>query len=247
MPAPETLLLAALITTATYSVFGLTGAGSTVIALPLLAHFLPLKFAVTLLLLLDLAASLALSTRARGVVRMDEFGRLLPFLLAGLVLGLTLLIKAPEGPLLTTLGVFLLGYAAWSLARKPGEIHLSRAWAAPFGLAGGALAALFGTGGVLTTVYFAGRLSRKDELRATAATAVLVNSVTRVALFGATGLLTRDVLLSGLLLLPCVAIGLFVGQRLHALVDAGGVRRAVYAVLLLAGVSLLVRYAPLPN
>jgi uncharacterized membrane protein YfcA len=55
------------------------------------------------------------------------------------------------------------------------------------------------------------------------------------------------VLLSGLLLLPCVAIGLFVGQRLHALVDAGGVRRAVYAVLLLAGVSLLVRYAPLPN
>ena len=114
-------------------------------------------------------------------------------------------------------------------------------------IAGGALAALFGTGGVLTTVYFAGRLSRKDELRATAATAVLVNSVTRVALFGATGLLTRDVLLSGLLLLPSVAVGLFVGQRLHALVDAGAVRRAVYFVLLLAGVSLLVRYAPLLN
>ncbi|HZM37058.1 MAG TPA: TSUP family transporter, partial [Burkholderiales bacterium] len=146
MPAPETLLLAGLITTATYCVFGLTGAGSTVLALPLIAHLLPLKFAVTLLLLLDLAASLALSTRARGVVRMDEFARLLPFLLAGLLLGLTLLINAPEGPLLTTLGVFLLAYAAWSLMRKPREVHVSRAWAPPAGLAGGALAALFGTG-----------------------------------------------------------------------------------------------------
>lgn len=245
MPALEMLLLAALITTATYSVFGLTGAGSTVLALPLLAYFLPLKFAVTLLLLLDFAASLALSTRVRGVVRIDEFGRLLPFLLVGLVLGLTLLINAPEGVLLGALGVFLLAYAAWSLARHLGEIHLSRAWAAPFGLAGGALAALFGTGGVLITLYLTGRLTRKDELRATATTAVLVNSVTRVVLFGAGGLLTREVLLSGLLLLPSVVIGLFVGQRLHAVIDARNVRRAVYVVLLIAGVSLIARVLPL--
>lgn len=242
MPAPETLLLAALVTSATYSVFGLTGAGSTVLALPVLAHFLPLKFAVTVLLLLDFAASLALSTRARGVVRTDEFLRVLPFLLLGLLLGLTLLIKAPEAPLRALLGVFLLAYAGWSLARKSGEVRFSRAWAPPIGLAGGALAAAFGTGGVLTTLYFAGRLTRMDELRATAAAAVLVNSVTRVILFGATGLLAQEgVLLSGLLLLPSVAVGLFVGQRLHALVDPASVRRAVYVLLLVAGLSLLVR------
>ncbi|MGQ0545751.1 MAG: TSUP family transporter [Betaproteobacteria bacterium] len=245
MPTPEMLLLAALITAATYSVFGLTGAGSTALALPLLAHFLPLKFAVPLLMLLDLAASLALSTRARGRVRMDEFGRLVPFLLAGIALGLTLLIKLPEGPLLAALGAFLLAYGAWCLSRKPGAVRLSRGWAAPIGLVGGALSALFGTGGVLTTLYFTGRLTAKDELRATSAAAVLLNSATRLVLFGATGLLTQEGLLfSGLLLLPSVAVGLFVGQRLHAVVAAAGVLRAVYVVLLLAGLSLLARYIP---
>ena len=245
MPAPETLLLAALITTATYSVFGLTGSGSTVLALPLLAHFLPLKFAVPLLMLLDLAASLALSTRGRGKLRKDEFGRVLPFLVVGVVLGLTLLIKLPEAPLLVALGVFLLAYAAYCLRRSARPLSLSRAWAAPIGLASGALSALFGTGGVLTTLYFAGRLTDKDELRATAAAAVLVNSVARLVLFGATGLLTQEGLLwSALLLLPSVFVGLFTGQRLHAVVTPLGVLRAVYLLLLVAGLSLLARYAP---
>jgi uncharacterized membrane protein YfcA len=243
MPSPEILLLAVLITTATYSVFGLTGFGSTVLALPLLAHFLPLKFAVPLLSLLDLAAALALSARARRGVRLDELGRLAPFLLAGIAFGLTLLIKLPEAPLLAGLGVFLLAYAAYSLARSGGPPKLSRAWAAPVGLIGGALSALFGTGGVLVALYIAGRLQDKDELRATAAAAVLLNSVARVLLFGATGLLAQDgLLLSALLMAPSVLVGLFVGQRLHALVAAGGVVRAVHVILLLAGVSLLLRY-----
>jgi len=245
MPATETLLLAALITTVTYCVFGFTGSGSTVLALPLLAHFLPLKFAVPLLMLLDLAASLAVSTRGRGVVRRDEFGRVLPFLVVGVVLGLTLLIQLPEAPLLVALGVFLVCYAAWCLRPRGAPLGLSRAWAAPIGVASGALSALFGTGGVLTTLYFTGRLSDKDELRATSAAAVLVNSLTRLVLFGATGLLTQEGLLwSALALLPGVLFGLFVGQRLHASAAPAGVLRAVYAVLLVAGVSLLARYAP---
>jgi uncharacterized protein len=245
MPTPETLLLAALITTATYSVFGLTGSGSTVLALPLLAHFMPLKFAVPLLLLLDLAASLTLSTRARAGVRMDELGRFGPFLLIGVALGLTLLIKLPEGPLLVTLGFFLLVYSVYCLRRTGGPVSLSRAWAAPVGLASGALAALFGSGGVLIQLYFAGRLTSKDELRATAAAGVLLNSVSRVLLFGATGLLTQDgLLLSALLLLPSVFVGLVAGQRLHAVIPAAGVLKAVYVVLLVAGLSLLARYTP---
>jgi uncharacterized membrane protein YfcA len=180
-------------------------------------------------------------------VRKDELGRVVPFLLLGLLLGLTLLIKAPEAPLLTALGLFLLAYAGWSLARKPGEVRLSRGWGPPVGLAGGALAGVFGTGGILTTLYFAGRLQRKDELRATAAAVVLLNSVVRVVLFGATGLLTQEgLLVSALCLLPSVAVGIFVGQRLHTLVAAASVLRAIHVVLLLAGLSLLVRYLPSP-
>jgi uncharacterized protein len=243
-PPPEVLLLAALIVAATYCVFGMTGFGSTVLALPLLAHLVPLKFAVALMLLLDLTASLALISRARGAVRKDELLRIVAFLFAGMALGVTLLIKLPERPLLVTLGVFLLAYAAWCLAGRRTGGTLAAAWAAPIGLAGGAFSALFGTGGVLLVVYFAGRIADKSELRATTAAGILVSSGTRAALFGATGLLAQDgLLLSALALLPSVFIGLLVGHRLHDRVNPKIVLKIVYALLLASGVSLLARYA----
>lgn len=238
----EALFAAALVVFGTYLVFGLTGFGSTVLALPLLAHFIPLKFAVPMLLLLDFMAAILLSARVRRGVRMDELGRLLPFMLGGIALGLTLLIGLPEAPLLAGLGVFLLAYATYGLIRRTGPLRLSRAWSAPFGLVGGALSALFGTGGVLIALYIGARLENKHELRATAAAAVLLNTSMRAVLFGATGLLSQESLLSSaLLLLPSVLAGLFLGYRLHATTTTTAVVRAIYVVLAIAGISLLAR------
>jgi len=240
--SPEILAAAALITAGTYLVFGLTGFGSTVLALPLLVHMIPLKFAVPLLLLLDFTAGILLISRVRHGVRWDELGWLFPFMLGGIALGLTLLIQLPETPLLAALGVLLLVYATYGVARRAGPPRLSRAWSAPIGLAAGVLGALFGTGGVLTALYIGARLDHKGELRATAAAAVLLNTSIRLALFGATGLLTQDGLLtSALFLLPSMLIGLFLGSRLHAAVPMTVVVRVVYLVIGVAGASLLVR------
>jgi len=93
------------------------------------------------------------------------------------------------------------------------------------------------------SLYIAGRLQEKNQLRSTAAAAVLFNSGTRVVLFGATGLLSEGLIVSALWLLPSMLIGLFIGQRLHAAVSAATVLRAVYVVLLVAGASLLIRYS----
>ncbi|MGH8742616.1 MAG: sulfite exporter TauE/SafE family protein, partial [Burkholderiales bacterium] len=181
-------------------------------------------------------------SRVRKGVRLDELGWLFPFMIAGVALGLTLLIRLPETALLATLGVFLVAYAAYGMTRRSGPVRVSRMWAPPIGLAAGVLGALFGTGGVLTALYVGARLQDKDELRATAAAAVLINASTRVVLFGASGLLTQDGMLAAVLfLLPSLLFGLFVGSRLHAAVPARVVFRAVYMVLAVAGVSLLVR------
>lgn len=243
LPA-ETLVAAALLLSGSYLVFGLTGFGSTVLALPLLVYLMPLKLAVPLLLLLDFMASFLIIGHVRRGVRIDELGRLLPFLLAGLVLGATLLVRLPEKPLLGVLGVFLVLYAAYGLLRRAGVPTLTRAWGAPFGLASGAFSAMFGTGGVLLAVYMSARIHDKAQFRATSATAIFFNACVRLALFGAVGLLGEERLWTAwLLLLPCALLGLFVGSRLHARVPASGVVRAVYVVLLVAGASLLVRVA----
>jgi uncharacterized membrane protein YfcA len=244
---PETLAAAALITAVTYLVFGLTGFGSTVLALPLLVHLLPLKFAVPMLLLLDFVAGVLLLSRAGRRVRLDELGWLFPFMLAGIVLGLTLLIRLPEAPLLAVLGLLLVVYAIYGILRRAGPPRLARAWCAPIGLASGILGALFGTGGPPTALYLGARLDDKDELRATAAAAVLLNTSMRLVLFGVAGLLAQDGLLaSAALLLPSMLVGLYLGSRLHAAVPAGLVVRVVYVVVAVAGASLLVRVFVLP-
>jgi uncharacterized protein len=213
-----------------------------VIALPLLAHFFSLKFAVPLLMLLDVAAFLLFGARVRKRVRYGEIGWLLPFVLAGMAIGLTLLIEVAERKLLVVLGAFLLAYGAYSLARRGPPAALSRAWSAPVGLAGGVFSALFGTGGVLFAMYNAGRIADKDALRATNAAMIMLSSLLRVLLFGAAGLLTQEGLLAtALLLLPAMLAGVLLGNRLHASVPAAAVVKAVYALLVIAGLTLLVR------
>jgi uncharacterized membrane protein YfcA len=239
---PELVLIAALVIAGAYLVFGLTGFGSTVIALPLLAQLLPLKLAVVLMMLLDFSAFLGFGLRVRRGIRFDEVGWLLPTALVGMALGLTLLIGVAESWLLGLLGAFVLSYAAYGLLRRGPPWRLPRWSALPIGLAGGAFSAMFGTGGVLFAIYNAGRIEDKAELRASNAAMIAFSSVVRLVLFGAVGLLAQDGLWTLLaLMLPALALGILLGHRLHTRVPAGAVVRAVHAVLLLAGVSLLLR------
>jgi hypothetical protein len=225
-----------------YTAFGLTGFGSTVLALPLLAQLFTLKVAVPMLLLLDCTAFLAFGAGTLRKVRYREILPLAPFILAGMAIGLTLLIEVPERILLAVLGAFLLLYATHGLARRGGAPALTRAWIAPIGLAGGAFSALFGTGGVLFALYNAGRIPDKDALRATNAAMIMFSALLRIVLFAAVGLLAQDGLLAtALALAPAMLAGAWAGTRLHARVPAAAVVKAVYALLVIAGLTLLAR------
>jgi len=217
-----------------------------VIALPLLAHFFALKFAVPLLMLLDLAAFLLFGARVRKRIQYAEIGWLVPLILVGMAAGLTLLIEVAEQKLLAVLGTFLLLYAGYGLVREKfgrgSPALLSRAWGVPVGLVGGVFSALFGTGGVLFALYNAGRIRDKEALRATNLAMIMLSSIVRLVLFGAAGLLTQDGLLAtALCLLPALLAGVWLGNRLHAAVPAAVVAKAVYALLVIAGLTLLAR------
>lgn len=238
----ETFAIAALIVACAYVIFGLTGFGSTVMAVPLLALVLPLKFAVPIMMLLDLAATLVLGSRLRKGIRFDELTWIVPCIVVGMLAGLALLIKVAESALLLGLGAFVLAYAIYGFTRKGVPVKMARAWSIPIGFSGGALSAMFGTGGVLFAMYFTGRIHDKDELRATNASMIMFSALIRVGLFGASGLLTQDNLLAcAALLVPAMLAGFYLGNRLHAVIPAARMVSLVYAVLVVAGASLLVR------
>jgi uncharacterized membrane protein YfcA len=227
-----------------YTVVGTTGFGASVVAVPLAVHLVPLTLVVPMMVVFDLGAGLLLGGRNFTSVDRRELLRLLPFMLAGIVLGATLLLNAPERLLLLTLGVAVLCYAAWSLWGRPSQVPIAPAWSAPLGTVGGVFSALFGTGGPIYTIYLARRIGDKGRLRATISTLILVSAVARLGTFVAAGAFAQRELLTLIpLLFPCMLAGLFVGNRLHHRLPGKQVIRIVWALLMLSSISLLWRNA----
>src|SRR5258706_4382269 len=81
---PATLLIAApLVIVFAYFIFGIGGFGSALVAIPLLAHWLPVTLLVPLFVLLDFRASLAVGRRASAPCAQGEIQWLAPCLLIG--------------------------------------------------------------------------------------------------------------------------------------------------------------------
>jgi uncharacterized membrane protein YfcA len=238
----ETIVLLALIVMLAYTVFGLTGFGSSITAMPLLVQVIPLRTAVPLMLVFDLASGLLLGWRNRRVVDRKELLRLIPFMLVGMAIGVIVLVKAPERLLLLVLGIFILAYSAWSLLLKRVPKPLSSNWSIPLGMIGGIFTALFGTGGPIYTIYLARRLEDKLVLRATISSLIFVTGFSRLVLFSSAGLYKQPSLVSlALILLPCALVGLFLGSRLHSKLPAQRVVQAIWVILIVGGASLVLR------
>jgi uncharacterized protein len=240
---PETLLTAAAAVTLAYAVFGLTGFGAGIVALPLLAQVMPIRYAVPMILVLDLLAGGLLGWRQRRHVERSEMLRLLPFAAAGMLVGATVLAGASQRALLLVLGLFTLAVTAWALLNRLPGVPISPRWAVPAGAVGGVFTALFGTGGPLYTAYLARRiLDDKHRLRATISTLIFFTAMGRLVLFVVLGLFAQaGLLLTAALMLPCALAGLALGHRLHARLSAARVMRVVWALLAASGVGLIVR------
>ncbi len=238
----ETILPAAVVVVAGYTVFGLTGFGASIVALPLLAHLMPLRTAVPMMLIFDLTAGLTVGLRNRRVVARRELLHIVPYMLAGMAVGATALVNAPERILLGVLGAFVLAYAAFGLFAPAARAQIAAGWAAPLGVAGGVFTALFGTGGPLYTVYLARRIPDTTALRATLSALIVLSGIARLAIFTGVGLYAHgDALRLALWLLPCALLGVYVGSRTHARLAPRRIVQAIWVVLVVGGTSLLWR------
>jgi uncharacterized membrane protein YfcA len=243
----STLLAAAAIVTLGYIVYGLTGFGSSIVAIPLLAQFFPLRFAVPMMLVFDLLTGLLLGLRHRRELSRPELLRLLPIVAVGMVGGVTLLVKVDERWLLLGLGGFVVAYAAWSLLNRAVPTPISARWAWPTGLLGGGFTALYGTGGPVYTIYLARRLTDKAQLRATIGVLIFCTALIRLVLFTGSGFYQQ----AGLLplacgLLPCAVVGYFAGSWLHARMPTRRAVQAVWLLLVVGGTSLVLRALAMP-
>ena len=242
--SPLVYVVAPLVVFAGYVMFGISGFGATIIIIPILAHFLPLKFVVPLLVLLDLGAAILMrANKATQALDKPELRWMLPFMLTGMAAGAYLLKVAPESWLMLALGLFVAGNAAANLLRSGAVAGgIARAWGAPIALLGGIGSSLFGTGGSIYAIYVTRRIHDPGAMRATMSTIISVSVLVRIVVFSLAGLLLKIELgIGALALMLFMAAGLMLGMRLHARMNADQLRRVVYVLLLVSGSSLALR------
>jgi len=234
------LVLCIVILFVAYVIKGLSGFGSGLVAIPLLAFFLPLPFIVPVLALLSYTGTVYQSVTYRRDVVWRDLWPLLPFSLAGITIALWLLVNADVTVLTFMLGVFIFCYAVYSLL--PHDIKSgSRFWAVPAGAFAGLIGALFGTGGPFYVLYLKMRKVTKQQFRATITMIFLVDGGIRIFGYFYSDLFTIKMLVLALLLLPVLMLAMYVGQHIHIKINDRRFNQVVSTLLLMSGLSLAIK------
>lgn len=221
------------------------GAGFGGVTVPLLAWILSLKTVAPMVSFLGLLSSLAILRHdARHVVWRDLW-RVMPWCAAGVAVGLYFFKTLDARTLGQALGVFVLAYGTYSLATtlRPWEIRLPmRAVTPAAGMIGGFVGTIFGSNaGTFFAIYLDLLQYAKTPFRATVAAILLGLGILRVSGYVVVGAYDREALVACAAALPLMAVGVVLGNRIHANLDQLVFKRFVALVVIASGVPLLLR------
>jgi uncharacterized membrane protein YfcA len=219
----------------------LTGFGSALISVPLLALLFDLKFVVPLESVLEVGFTLLLIRKVYPDIHRPTLLPMIGGAILGTLLGTYILRTLGDVFLKRALGVFILLFAIyfWKEDRTERSKTLSAYWGILAGTGGGVLGGLFGTSGPPFVAYLAYKLKEKDVLRATLIGMFAVDYTWRTAVFAFSGLISADLLFFALCLAPALVLGTILGQVIHLRITERQFRTTVAGVLFTSGILLL--------
>ena len=219
------------------------GFGDALLAMPPLVLALGAPVATPLMALVAFTIGVGILLRGWREVDWGEAWRLIAASALGIPLGIVLLRQAPERWIKVALGLIVVGYALYSLARQraatPGPRLQSPRWAWPFGFVAGLLGGAYNTNGPPAVVYGTLRGWEPQRFRATLQGYFLPAGGLVVVAHGLSGLWTAEVGWLYLGALPAVGAGLALGSWLHPKLPPGRFDVALNVLLLVLGALLL--------
>lgn len=231
--------LALIILIVAYTFRGVTGFGSGLISIPLLALFLPLTFVVPFISILDISASLIHSIHTRQHVAWKVIFRAIPFAILGVTFALFILKSVNTLILVKALGLFIILFAIYSLISPALKKNDSAIWPIFAGFFGSLIGTLFGTGGPFYVFYFQLQHLDKTVFRATCAAVFLIDGLIRATGFTLSGFYTSTVLLNIAYALPIMFIAMYIGEHLHTNISQRSFQKAIGIFLIFSGFALL--------
>lgn len=233
-----------MIVLAAWTIQATTGFGSTVVALTVGAPWTSIDAFVPVLALLNLPLTAWTTLRHRQHVDREVCLRLvLPWMSIGMVAGLALATQLSGPAFRRGFGAFVLSFALWDLSRvalnRPPTVVQRRATLAPWIVLSGVMHGLYNSGGP-ALVQATSRLGMdRGAFRATMSAIWLLFNLALNGYWLYTGRLNREVAVQVLWLLPCVPLGVFLGEKLHPVLPERAFRAMVQVVLVIGGAALL--------
>ena len=214
--------------------------GDALIAVPLLALFMPVTAAAPLSVPVSITiASLVLVQDWRHI-QLRGAANLLIATVAGIPIGLLLLTHAPEAIVKVLLGTLITAFSLYSI--RSHHAHLSNdRWAWPFGFVAGILGGAYAMNGPPVAIYGSLRRWSPAQFRATLQGYFLPASLVGMGGYWLAGLWTSDVTRFYLASLPVVAVAVVAGRLATRRISAGRFHTYVYGGLLIVGTLLLVQ------
>jgi uncharacterized membrane protein YfcA len=219
------------------------GFGEALVAVPLLALYLPLKVAAPLAVLVSITIAAVVVAQDWRRIHIRSTGWLFASTLLGIPLGLLLLTSTHQRAVKVALAIVILVFSIYSLiGRKPPELQKdSLPWLLGCGFCAGVLGGAYGMNGPPLVIYGAMRRWSAQHFRATLQGYFLPASIMGMASYWAGGLWTRAVTHYFLLCLPVLFPAIWLGRVVNHRLHGDGFLRYVYLGLMAIGVLLLVQ------
>jgi uncharacterized membrane protein YfcA len=222
------------------------GAGFGGLNGPLLMVVLPAKVVIPALVFLGVVSSGAIVARDHRHIDWQAVRQSVPFGLLGTVVGLWLFNLLDTHAIEKGLGIFLLCYGSitlWPVAGSARMLRISpRALAAIMGTLAGAIGTMFGAmAGIFVAVFLDMLKLAKQAFRATIAATLMVMGIARAAGYVIVDAVTADVVILVVVAMPLIAVGVVLGNRMHAKLNQRGFSRLVGILFLVMGAFLFLR------
>jgi hypothetical protein len=219
------------------------GFGEALIAVPLLALFMPVEEAVPLATLVSITVAGIVIAQDWRKVHIRSAAWLVISTLFGIPLGLWLLTAVPEGVVKGILAAVIIGFSSYCLARRtPFQLQDDR-WACAFGFGAGVLGGAYGMNGPPLVVYGSLRRWTPEHFRATLQGYFLPASVLGMGGFWLAGLWTPTVTRHYFWTLPFVLAAIFLGRAINRRLTGRSFILYVHVGLLAIGALLLIQSA----
>ena len=237
----ETYILVCLVVFFAGLTKGLSGFGSILLSLPLLAIFLDIKIVIPLVALFGLCITIILLAQLWKYV---DWKKIYPLLLGacpGVPLGVFFLKTLDKDLIQWVLGIILISYALYGLFLRSPKKGIWEGWAYLFGFLSGCLGGAVSATGPAVIVYTSLQTWSKDKIKVTLQGFFLVSGVMVVVFHAINGFTTLTVLCFFVVSLPMLILGTYVGSFFYGKIKEEDYKRIMLILLGFLGAFMIYR------